>query len=49
MLLTRRQMELIEAYEKGSVSEEEKQEVLELDRHSVEFYGEHIISQSKDK
>ena len=49
MLLTSRQMALIEAYEKGNVSDEEKQAVLALDKHAFEFYGEHIISQNKDK
>ena len=44
MLLTSRQMSLIETYEKGRATEEEKQEVLALDKHSFEFYGEHLVS-----
>lgn len=49
MLLTSRQMALIEAYEKGQATEDETQEVLALDKHSFEFYGEHLVSVNENE
>lgn len=43
MLLTSRQMELIEAYERGEVSATEKEDLNELDALCFEMYGEHIL------
>lgn len=47
MLLTSRQMKLIEAYKKGEVSTTEKEELNELDALCFEMYGEHVLPKER--